>query len=43
MENKVKVWLARDKAGCIFMHINKHKKYSIDSIWMSDCFFVKKN
>ena len=42
MENKVKVWLARDKDGSIFMHNNKPKKYSIDSIWMSDCFFVKK-
>ena len=42
MENKVKVWLARDKDGSIFMHNNKPKKYSIDSIWMSD-YFVKLN
>lgn len=43
MENKVKVWLARDKDGSIFMHNNKPKKYSIDSIWMSDYYFVKLN
>lgn len=42
MENKVKVWIARDKDGSIFMHNNKPKKYSIDSIWMSD-YFVKLN
>ena len=42
MENKVKVWLARDKDRSIFMHNNKPKKYSIDSIWMSD-YFVKLN
>ena len=42
MKNKVKVWLARDKDGSIFMHNNKPKKYSIDSIWMSD-YFVKLN
>lgn len=42
MKNKVKVWLARDKDGNIFMHNNKPKKYSIDSIWMSD-YFVKLN
>lgn len=42
MENKVKVWLARDKDESIFMHNNKPKKYSIDSIWMSD-YFVKLN
>ena len=42
MENKVKVWLARDKDGSIFMHNNKPKKYATDSIWMSD-YFVKLN
>lgn len=42
MENKVKVWLARDKDRSIFMHNNKPKKYSIDSIWTSD-YFVKLN
>ena len=39
-ENKLKVWLARDKDGSIFMHNNKPKKFTIDSIWMSD-YFVK--
>ena len=42
MENKVKVWLARDKDRSIYMHYKKPKKYSIDSIWVSD-YFVKLN
>lgn len=41
-ENKVKIWLARDKDGSIFIHNNKPKKDATDIIWMSD-YFVKLN